>query len=115
MKSLKLLSKDISLSGNKFVFNNESDSLRQQIENIFHIWRGSWFNNLSIGIEYLEFENERYSEIEIRNSLIASILENDNIRSINFLDVTRVRNKNLLQIEIELQTVEGVLTMSLQL
>ena len=97
------------------MFNNESSSLRQQIENMFHIWRGSWFNNLSIGIEYLEFENERYSDIEIRNSLISSILENDNIQSINFIDVKRVRNKNLLQIEIELQTVEGVLIMSLQI
>lgn len=103
------------MSVNKFVFNNESESLRQQIENIFHIWKGSWFNNLEIGIEYLEFENERYSDIEIRNSLIQSILQNTNIQSINFLDVKRIRNKNLLQIEIELQTVEGILIMSLQI
>lgn len=110
MKSIAIdpSTKDLIMSGNKFTLNNSSNSLSQNISNNVRIWLGEWFADLTIGINYLEFENGRWSDEQIRFHCINQITKNQYVLAVTKLDVSRVRSTGKITLDWEVQTVQGI-------
>lgn len=110
MKSIAInpATKDLIMSGNKFTLNNSNDSLSQNISNNVRIWLGEWFADLTIGIDYLEFENGRWTNEQIKNHCISQISKNQYVLAVTKFIVTRNRSTGKITLDWEVQTVQGI-------
>lgn len=107
MRNLQLVDRDLILSSNKFVLVSGEDALTQQITNQITIWKNTWFADLTIGIDYIGFENKRFTDKEIISSVTQSLLLNKNITLINSISVTRNRQARSITLNIDIETIEG--------
>ena len=108
MNSLQITSNDLVMVNNKFVrIMDTGDALVQQITHQVKIWLGEWFADSSIGIDYLGFENKRYSDKEIIDSIRQSLLVKPNIKGINKIEVSRDNATRRLSITIDVETTQG--------
>lgn len=109
----QILDRDLVFASNKFTRISGEDALVQQITNQVTIWKGEWFADTSIGIDYINFENKKFSDKEIISSVTQSILKNPNISFINSITVSRNRTERKLNLEINIETVEGNLVITI--
>lgn len=110
MKSIAInpTTKDLIMNSNKFVLNDSNNSLSQNISNNVRIWLGEWFADLTIGIDYLEFENGRWTNEQIRSHCISQIIKNPYVLAVTKLEVSRVRSTGKITLDWEVQTVQGI-------
>ena len=110
MRSIQIdpSTKDLVMSGNKFVLNNSNQSLSQNISNNIRIWLGEWYADTSIGINYLEFENGRWSDEQIKNHCIQQVLRNPYVQAVTKFIVSRNRTTGKITLDWEVQTVQGI-------
>jgi hypothetical protein len=107
MKQLKLVERDLVLTSNKFVLVDNDDSLMQQITNQVTMWLGEWFANTTIGIDYIGFENKKYSDKEIVSSVTQSLYKNPNVSLVNSVIVSRNLAERKITLDVNIETVEG--------
>jgi len=113
MISLKLVDRDLVLVSNKFTRVSSSDSLVQQITNQVTMWQNEWFADSTIGIDYIGFENKKFSDKEIISSVSQSLLKNKNISLINSITVNRNLIERKINLDINVETVEGNLVITI--
>lgn len=113
MKQLKLVERDLVLSNNKFVLVDNDDSLMQQITNQVTMWLGEWFANTSIGIDYIGFENKKFSDNEIISSVRQSLLNNPNVSLVNSIVVNRNLVERKITLDVNIETVEGNMVLTI--
>ena len=105
---MQLLNNDLVITNNKFSrLTDTKDALTQQITNQVKMFYNEWFSDSEIGIDYIGFENKRYSDAEIISSIRNSLLANPNISIINSITVSRNRQTRVLSITIDVETTEG--------
>jgi hypothetical protein len=104
---MQLVDRDLVLASNKFVKNNAENSLVQQITNQVTMWQAEWFADLTIGIDYIGFENKRFSDKEIISSVTQSLYKNKNISLVNSVLVNRNNAERKITLDIDVETVEG--------
>ena len=107
MKQLKLVERDLILSNNKFTLVDNDDSLMQQITNQVTMWLGEWFANTTIGIDYIGFENKKFSDKEIVSSVTQSLYKNPNVSLVNSVIVSRNLAERKITLDANIETVEG--------
>lgn len=107
MKQLKLIERDLVLTSNKFVLVDNDDSLMQQITNQVTMWLGEWFANTTIGIDYIGFENKKFSDKEIISSVTQSLYKNPNVSLVNSVIVSRNLEERKITLDVDVETVEG--------
>ena len=107
MKQLKLIERDLVLTSNKFVLVDNDDSLMQQITNQVTMWLGEWFANTTIGIDYIGFENKKFSDKEIISSVTQSLYKNPNVSLVNSVIVSRNLEERKITLDVNIETVEG--------
>lgn len=107
MIAMQLVDRDLVLSQNKFVRVESDDSLMQQITNQVTMWQNEWFADLTIGIDYIGFENKRFSDKEIISSVTQSLYKNKNISLVNKVLVNRNNAERKITLDIDVETVEG--------
>lgn len=112
MKSIKIdaNSKDLVMTGNKFSLNNSNDSLVQNIGNNVKIWLEEWFADLTIGINYPEFENGRWTDEQIKVHCITQISKNPYVLAVTKLNVAWDRMNGKITLDWEVQTVQGIIS-----
>ena len=115
MKSIAInpVTKDLIMSGNKFVLNDSTNSLSQNISNNVRIWLGEWFANTSIGIDYIGFENKKFSDNEIISSVRQSLLNNPNVSLVNSIVVNRNLVERKITLDVNIETVEGNMVLTI--
>lgn len=113
MTNAKILDRDLVFASNKFIRISGEDALVQQITNQVTIWKGEWFADTSIGIDYINFENKKFSDKEIISSVTQSILKNPNISLVNSITISRNKAERKLNLEINIETVEGNLVITI--
>lgn len=107
MRQMILTERDLVLTSNKFVLASGNDSLFQQITNQITIWLGEWFADVSIGIDYIGFENKKFSDKEIISSVTQSLYKNKNISLVNSVIVSRNLAERKITLDVDVETVEG--------
>ena len=107
MKQLKLVERDLVLANNKFTLVDNDDSLMQQITNQITMWLGEWFANTTIGIDYIGFENKKFSDKEIVSSVTQSLYKNPNVSLVNSIVVNRNLVERKISLDVNIETVEG--------
>ena len=107
MKQLKLIERDLVLTSNKFVLVDNDDSLMQQITNQVTMLIGELFANTTIGIDYIGFENKKFSDKEIISSVTQSLYKNPNVSLVNSVIVSRNLEERKITLDVNIETVEG--------
>lgn len=107
LNNIKIVSRDLVFSNNKFTRVTLTDALAQQITNQVTIWLNEWFADRTIGIDYAGFENKRYTDKEIISSVTQSLYKNTNILLVNSITVSRNLVERKITLDINLETVEG--------
>jgi hypothetical protein len=113
MKQLKLIERDLGLTNNKFTLVDNDDSLMQQITNQVTMWLGEWFANTSIGIDYIGFENKKFSDKEIASSVTQSLYKNPNVSLVNSVLVSRNLAERKITLDVNIETVEGNMVLTI--
>lgn len=113
MIAMQLVDRDLVLSQNKFVRVESDDSLMQQIANQVTMWQNEWFADLTIGIDYIGFENKRFSDKEIISSVTQSLYKNKNISLVNKVLVNRNNAERKITLDIDIETVEGNMVLTI--
>ncbi|HMW08366.1 MAG TPA: hypothetical protein PK079_25975 [Leptospiraceae bacterium] len=113
MKQLKLVERDLILSNNKFTLVDNDDSLMQQITNQVTMWLGEWFANTTIGIDYIGFENKKFSDKEIVSSVTQSLYKNPNVSLVNSVIVSRNLAERKITLDANIETVEGNMVLTI--
>ena len=113
MKQMKLVERDLVLTSNKFVLVDNDDSLMQQITNQVTMWLGEWFANDAIGIDYIGFENKKYSDKEIISSVTQSLYKNPNVSLVNSVIVSRNLAERKITLDVNIETVEGNMVLTI--
>ena len=113
MKQLKLVERDLVLANNKFTLVDNDDSLMQQITNQVTMWLGEWFANTSIGIDYIGFENKKFSDKEIVSSVTQSLYKNPNVSLVNSIVVNRNLVERKISLDVNIETVEGNMVLTI--
>jgi len=113
MKQLKLVERDLILSNNKFTLVDNDDSLMQQITNQVTMWLGEWFANTTIGIDYIGFENKKFSDKEIVSSVTQSLYKNPNVSLVNSVIVSRNIAERKITLDANIETVEGNMVLTI--
>jgi len=107
LNNIKIVSRDLVFANNKFTRVTSTDALIQQITNQVTIWLNEWFADRTIGIDYVGFENKRFSDNEIISSVTQSLYKNPNISLVNSIKVSRNLVERKITLDINLETVEG--------
>lgn len=82
------------------------ESVRQRVVQRLLYWRGEWSYDLSEGTPYLtDYLSNRFSEDLIRQTIIAQVLEIDNVNGVRDLEVKYV--PRTLSITMRLDTDFG--------
>lgn len=113
MKQLKLVERDLILSNNKFTLVDNDDSLMQQITNQVTMWLGEWFANTTIGIDYIGFENKKFSDKEIVSSVTQSLYKNPSVSLVNSVIVSRNIAERKITLDANIETVEGNMVLTI--
>ena len=113
MKQLKLVERDLVLLNNKFTLVDNDDSLMQQITNQVTMWLGEWFANTTIGIDYIGFENKKFSDKEIVSSVTQSLYKNPNVSLVNSVIVSRNLVERKITLDVNIETVEGNMVLTI--
>ena len=113
MKQLKLVERDLVLANNKFTLVDNDDSLMQQITNQVTMWLGEWFANETIGIDYIGFENKKFSDKEIVSSVTQSLYKNPNVSLVNSVLVSRNLVERKITLDVNIETVEGNMVLTI--
>lgn len=113
MRQLKLVERDLILTNNKFVLVDNDDSLMQQITNQVTMWLGEWFANTTIGIDYIGFENKKFSDKEIVSSVTQSLYKNPNVSLVNSVIVSRNLAERKITLDVNIETVEGNMVLTI--
>lgn len=107
MINAKIENRDLVFASNKFTRVTDTDSLTQQITNQVTIWKGEWFADTTIGIDYINFENKRFSDKEIISSVTQSLFLNKNVSLVNSIIVSRSNVDRKITLDINIETIEG--------
>jgi hypothetical protein len=104
---MQLIDRNLVFANNKFTRISSYDALVQQITNQVTIWKNEWFADRTIGIDYINFENRKFSDKEIISSVTQSLYLNKNISLVNSIIVSRNKVSRKITLDINIETVEG--------
>jgi len=113
LNNIKIDNRDLVFANNKFTRVSSGDALMQQITSQVTMWLGEWFADKTIGIDYIGFENNRYSDGEIISSVTQSLYKNPNISLVNSIKVSRNLAERKITLDIDLETVEGNMVLTI--
>lgn len=113
MKTVKLSSRDLDLTGGKATVLTEKACCAQRLKNAIALDKGSWFLGPQGGIEWIEMLKQKTVSERLIRSGIQAVLENDEeVESIAYITINFNRDERKLLIEFEVNTIYGKVTES---
>jgi hypothetical protein len=110
MRTLKITSNDLVLSGSDLIMLTNTDALAQVIENRLKLWLGEWFGALTSGIDYLTlFSEKQLLQEKARRIFRNAILADSRITNIKELEITYVNSTRSMTVRFVAESTVGLI------